>query len=149
MTDTKAITRTITLESIALLERRHAELAQTHPDRMTVRTNELLLYEFLISKLRAEADTSEQIANIMLRVDTMAIERNEDRELIEAVARDGSKTRYIALEAVELMKTTVARVDILAANVNAAMEELARVSKGAAAQAAQLEEEADVNRDRG
>lgn len=123
---TTAITK-ITLQSLELLEQRRAELERSGEDRIAT-TNELLVYQFLISKLQADAELLEHLAKMSLAIDQLKEQGAADRLIVEAVVRDSAETRRLTIAAVE-------RVDILAANVNAAMDRLALVSSAAEQQA--------------
>lgn len=118
---------TITLESLVLLEKRCAELEVRGEDRVAT-TNELLVYQFLISKLQADAELHQHLAKMSQELDLLKQQGADDRAIVEAVVRDQAETRRLTLAAVE-------RVDILAANVNAAMDRLSEVSSAAQKQA--------------
>lgn len=118
----------ITIESLVLLERKLAEIEVGNEDRIA-KTNELLVYQFLISKLRADAELLEHLARISLELDALKREGADDRAIVAAVVRDQAETRRLTMAAID-------RVDILAANVNAAMDRLSDVSQAAQQQAA-------------
>lgn len=122
-----------TIESLDLMKSRRDELEASedhHANR-----KELMLYSFIISKLQADYELHKHLAETMHRLDALERERGNDHEIVAAVLRDAAETRRLTLAATE-------RVDVLAANVNAAMDEMARVSGRSEAVAKALTEEA-------
>lgn len=109
------------LQSLAMLEQRRAELEALGGDRHPA-GNELVLYQFLISKLQAESALHEHLAKAFLRIDRLERMSHEDRELVEAVVADHQETRRLALDA-------ITRTNTLAATVSAGLDEMARVSR--------------------
>jgi hypothetical protein len=110
---------TFSLESIKLMERRRDELAAERDG--VVDSKELLLLAFIIEKLKADFDLHTHLAKTMQRIDSLEKASVNDREIVEAVLRDAAETRRLTLAAVD-------QVQILGACINAALDELGRVS---------------------
>lgn len=110
----------IPLESLAILERRREAIAAAG-DKRVATTNELLVYEFLITKLRSDADLHEQLAKMMQRIDDLERSKHVDSAMVDALVADARETRRLTIVAHE-------RIDVLASTVNAALDEMARVS---------------------
>lgn len=124
----------LTLESIAFLERKKAEVEQL-VDK-TTRHDELLVYLFLIEKLRNDTLRDAQMVAMSHALDEMQRARKEDHEIVVACLRDNATTRRLTLEFGE-------RVDILASNFGAVFDKLADVARGAEKQAAALQADAE------
>lgn len=133
MSEPKNAISLLTLESLALCERRKEELELAGDNVAT--KNELMVYLFLIERIRAFSALEEHMAHALVRLDLLERARANDHEIVTAVMRDSATTRRLTLDFGE-------RVDILASNFGAVFDKLAEVAAQAEKQGAAMKADA-------
>lgn len=123
----------LTLESLAFLQRKKDEVEALVDT--TTRTDELVVYLFLIEKLRNDTLRDAHMVTMSHRLDEMQRQRKEDHEIVAACLRDNAATRRMTIDFGE-------RVEIIASQFPAIFDRIAEVAGAAEKSGKQLEEAA-------
>ncbi len=116
MSEDKTALTIVTLQSLELMEKRRAELV-ARDDRYAC-ADDLMLVEWVISKMRAEQYMQEHLARALDRIDKLENSEIKQDELIQAVVRDHAETRRLALSNTEEIQAVGATIDTLLNRIN-------------------------------